>query len=401
MEKLKIGLTCGDLNGIGLEVIIKTFMDNRMLELCTPIVYASKRTTAEYRRLLDIKDFSFEEIPSVQQANPKRACVLNVWNEDVQLQLGTPTADSGRFARLSLRAAVKDLKEGHIDAIVTAPIDKKNIQGDGFNYPGHTEFLAAEFGAEEHAMIMLSDQLRITFMTGHVPLNKVTEGLTFERLIKRIRFIDRIFPADFGIVRPRIAVLGLNPHNGDDGVIGTEEREIILPAIRKAKDDGLMVFGPFAADGFFGSGAFRQYDVVLAMYHDQGLIPFKTMNFENGMNYTAGLSHVRTSPDHGTAFDIAGQGIASEASLRDAVFAAIDLVRAREDHAEWSADPLKQVDLRKLKRPPGPGGPGKGNKGPQPHQGRPAPQNHTAPSGTQAPEPDVEEADDDIEELEG
>jgi len=401
MEKLKIGLTCGDLNGIGLEVIIKTFMDNRMLELCTPIVYASKRTTAEYRRQLDIKDFSFEEIPSVHQVNPKRACVLNVWKEDVQLQLGTPTAESGKYARLSLQAAVKDLKEGHIDAIVTAPIDKKNIQGEGFNYPGHTEFLAAEFGAEEHAMLMLSDQLRITFMTGHVPLNKVAEGLTFERLIKRIRFIDRIFPSDFGIVRPRIAVLGLNPHNGDDGVIGTEEREIILPAIRKAKDDGLMVFGPFAADGFFGSGAFNQFDVVLAMYHDQGLIPFKTMNFDHGVNYTAGLSHVRTSPDHGTAFDIAGQGVASEASLRDAVFAAIDLVRAREDHAEWSADPLKQFDLRKLKRPPGPGGPNKGGKGPNQNQGRPAPQNQPTQSNVQGPEVDVDDADDDMDELEG
>lgn len=389
MEKLKIGFTCGDLSGIGLEVIIKTFMDHRMVELCTPVVYAAKRTTAEYRRQLGIKDFSFEEVPDSTRANPKRANVVNVWNHDVPITLGQPTPESGRCALLSLQAALKDLKDGRIDALVTAPIDKKNIQGEAFKFPGHTEYLAAQFGTDDYAMLMISDHLRVAFMTGHVPLGQVSKELSFERIMKKLRFLDRIFPSDFGIVRPRIAVLGLNPHNGDQGVIGSEERDVIMPAIRKAKDDGLMVFGPFSADGFFGSGAFRQFDVVLAMYHDQGLIPFKTMNFDQGVNFTAGLPVVRTSPDHGTAYDIAGQGVASEASLRDAVYAAIDIVRSRQGYAQWSANPLKQFDLRKLK---------KSNPGPKPlagkNQGKPKPASQNAPTKVV----DLEDEDDDFEE---
>lgn len=340
-DKIRVGISCGDLNGIGLEVVIKTFLDNRIFELCTPILYACKKTSAAYRKELDIKDFSFEEIRKVEDANPKRANVLNVWNEDVELSLGTPTKASGEYALKSLQAATKDLKDGKIDVLVTAPIDKKNIQSDEFKFPGHTEYLADAFGVDEYAMLMVSDQLKVTFMTGHLPLSEIGKNLSFESIIKKIRFLNRTLPQDFGIRKPKIAVLGLNPHNGDGGILGKEEQEVIAPAIKKAKDDGILVFGPFAADGFFGSGAFRQFDVVLAMYHDQGLIPFKTLNFDQGVNYTAGLPAVRVSPDHGTGFDIAGKGVASEQSFRDALFLGIDLFRERERYAEYTENVLQ------------------------------------------------------------
>ncbi|MCF8459520.1 MAG: 4-hydroxythreonine-4-phosphate dehydrogenase PdxA [Flavobacteriales bacterium] len=346
-DKIKVGISCGDLNGIGLEVAIKTFLDNRIFELCTPILYASKKTSAAYRKELDIKDFSFDEINSVEKANPKRANVLNVWNEEVELKLGTPTKISGEYALKSLQAATADLKAGKIDVLLTAPIDKHNIQSDKFKFPGHTEYLAHVFGVEEHAMLMVSENLKVTFMTGHLPLSQVGKHLSFESIIKKIRFLEKSLPQDFGIRQPKIAVLGLNPHNGDGGVIGTEEQDVIAPAIKKAKEDGILVFGPFAADGFFGSGAYRQFDVVLAMYHDQGLIPFKTLNFDQGVNYTAGLPKVRVSPDHGTGFDIAGKGIASEQSFRDALFLGIDLFRERERFAEYTSDVLKpQKEIR-------------------------------------------------------
>jgi 4-hydroxythreonine-4-phosphate dehydrogenase len=340
-DKIKVGISCGDLNGIGLEVAIKTFLDNRIFELCTPILYASKKASSAYRKELDIKDFSFEEIKTVEDANPKRANVLNVWNEEVELNLGTPTEASGIYALKSLQAATADLKEGKIDVLLTAPIDKNNIQSEEFKFPGHTEYLADAFEVEEYAMLMISDSLKVTFMTGHLPLSEIGKNLSFESIIKKIRFLDRTLPKDFGIRKPKIAVLGLNPHNGDGGILGTEEKEIIAPAIKKAKEDGILVFGPFAADGFFGSGAYRQFDVVLAMYHDQGLIPFKTLNFDQGVNYTAGLPAVRVSPDHGTGFDIAGKGIASEQSFRDALFLGIDLFRERALYDEFSSDVLK------------------------------------------------------------
>lgn len=356
-SKIKVGISCGDLNGIGLEVAIKTFLDNRVFELCTPILYASKKVSSAYRKELDIKDFSFEEIKSVEEANPKRANVINVWNEDVELNLGTPTKTSGEYALKSLQAATADLKEGKIDVLLTAPIDKHNIQSDEFNFPGHTEYLADAFGVDEHAMLMVSDNLKVAFMTGHIPLSEVGKQLSFESIIKKIRFLEKVLPQDFGIRQPKIAVLGLNPHNGDGGVIGSEELEIISPAIKKAKEDGILVFGPFAADGFFGSGGYNQFDIVLAMYHDQGLIPFKTLNFDQGVNYTAGLPKVRVSPDHGTGFSLAGKGIASEQSFRDALFLGIDLVRERERYAEYTSNvlqPQKQPrfeDERKSGRP--------------------------------------------------
>lgn len=340
-EKIRVGISCGDLNGIGLEVAIKTFLDNRIFELCTPILYASKKVSSDYRKVLDIKDFSFEEISSVDKANPKRANVLNVWTDDVELDLGTPTKASGEYALKSLQAATADLKAGNIDVLLTCPIDKHNIQSDEFKFPGHTEYLADAFEVDEYAMLMVSETLKVTFMTGHLPLSEVGKKLSFESVIKKIRFLEKTLPQDFGIRRPKIAVLGLNPHNGDGGVIGTEELEIIAPAIKKAKEDGILVFGPFAADGFFGSGAYSQFDVVLAMYHDQGLIPFKTLNFDQGVNYTAGLPMVRVSPDHGTGYDIAGKGVASEQSFRDALFLGVDLVRERRRYEEYTSNVLQ------------------------------------------------------------
>ncbi len=340
-EKIKVGISCGDLNGIGLEVVIKTFLDSRIFDLCTPILYGSSKVSGDYRKALEIKDFSFNVIKSAEEANPKQANIINVWEEDVELNIGTPTPESGAYALQSLQAATADLKDGKIKLLITAPIDKENIQSDEFQFPGHTEYLAHFFETEEYAMLMVSEQLKVAFMTGHLPLAEIGKNLSFESIIKKIRFLDRTLPVDFGIRKPRIAVLGLNPHNGDGGVIGNEEKEFIAPAIKKAKEDGILVFGPFAADGFFGSGAFEQFDVVLAMYHDQGLIPFKTLNFENGVNYTAGLPTVRVSPDHGTGFDIAGKGEASEVSFRDALFMGIDIVRERERYAMYSANPME------------------------------------------------------------
>jgi len=347
-EKMRVGISCGDLNGIGYEVIIKTFLDARMFELCTPILYGSSKVSSDYRKVLKIEDFSFNVIKNAEEANPKQANIINVWEDDVELNIGTPTPQSGAKALQSLQAATADLKAGNIDLLITAPIDKNNIQSEEFKFPGHTEYLADYFETEEYAMLMVSEQLKVAFMTGHLPLSEVGKNLSFENIIKKIRFLDRTLPVDFAIRKPRIAVLGLNPHNGDGGVIGNEEKEFIAPAIKKAKEDGILVFGPYAADGFFGSGGFEQFDVVLAMYHDQGLIPFKTLNFENGVNYTAGLPVVRVSPDHGTGFDIAGKGIASEVSFRDALFLGIDIVRERARYAKFSANPL---EIKPEKRP--------------------------------------------------
>lgn len=340
-EKIKIGISCGDLNGIGLEVIIKSLLDQRIFDLCTPILYASSEVAKAHAKVLEIKDFSFWEIKTAEEANPKRANIINVWDQEVELDLGTPTKASGEYALKSLKAATQDLKEGNIDVLITAPIDKNNIQSEEFQFPGHTEYLANEFEVEEYAMLMVSDNLKVAFMTGHVPITEVGKSLSFESIIKKIRLLDRTLPKDFSIRKPKIAVLGLNPHNGDGGVLGTEEQEFISPAIKKAKEDGILVFGPYAADGFFGSGGYKHFDVVLAMYHDQGLIPFKTLNFDQGVNYTAGLPVVRVSPDHGTGFDIAGKGVASEQSFRDAIFLGIDLVRERARYEEYTSNVLQ------------------------------------------------------------
>ncbi len=328
-QRLKIGITLGDYNGIGPEVIIKTFADARILNFCTPIIYGSGALINKTRKLLHVEIFSFHQIRQIGEFDQKRVNVLNCWEEEHELNLGTPTPQSGKAALQSIQAASSDLKAGLIDGIVTAPIDKDNIQSEEFKFPGHTEFFTSYFEAPESLMFLVSGNLRVATATGHIPVKEVPSKLTTELLLQKLTILLQSLQQDFGIQKPRIAVLGLNPHAGENGLLGTEEQEIIMPAIRTLKENGHLLFGPFPADGFFGTRHYQQVDATLAMYHDQGLIPFKTLAFENGVNYTAGLPIVRTSPDHGTAYNIAGTNKAQETSFREALFLAIDIIRKR------------------------------------------------------------------------
>ncbi|MDQ3290765.1 MAG: 4-hydroxythreonine-4-phosphate dehydrogenase PdxA [Bacteroidota bacterium] len=328
-QRLKIGITLGDYNGIGPEVIIKTLADARILNFCTPIIYGSGALINKTRKLLHVEIFSFHQIRQIGEFDQKRVNVLNCWEEEHELNLGTPTPQSGKAALQSIQAASSDLKAGLIDGIVTAPIDKDNIQSEEFKFPGHTEFFTSYFEAPESLMFLVSGNLRVATATGHIPVKEVPSKLTTELLLQKLTILLQSLQQDFGIQKPRIAVLGLNPHAGENGLLGTEEQEIIMPAIRTLKENGHLLFGPFPADGFFGTRHYQQVDATLAMYHDQGLIPFKTLAFENGVNYTAGLPIVRTSPDHGTAYNIAGTNKAQETSFREALFLAIDIIRKR------------------------------------------------------------------------
>lgn len=332
MDKLKIGITHGDINGIGYEVILKTLEDNRLTELCTLIVYGSPKVAAYHRKLTDT-NINLNLIGKPADANPSRVNIINCCGDEVKVDLGksTPTAGEASFA--ALERATQDLKEGEIDALLTAPINKNNIQSNQFTFPGHTEYLEQLFGKEGDAlMILANDKLRVAVVTGHVPISKVAGLLTTEKIITKIEQFNRSLQQDFGITKPRIAVLGLNPHAGDGGVLGTEEQEIIQPAIEQVRNQGIVCFGPIPADGFFGSEHYTHYDGILAMYHDQGLIPFKTLAMENGVNFTAGLPIVRTSPDHGTAYDKAGKNQANPTSLRQALYMAIDIVKQRNSN---------------------------------------------------------------------
>ena len=332
MDKLKIGITHGDINGIGYEVILKTLEDNRLTELCTLIVYGSPKVAAYHRKLTDT-NINLNLIGKPADANPSRVNIINCCGDEVKVDLGksTPTAGEASFA--ALERATQDLKEGEIDALLTAPINKNNIQSNQFTFPGHTEYLEKLFGKEGDAlMILANDKLRVAVVTGHVPISKVAGLLTTEKIITKIEQFNRSLQQDFGITKPRIAVLGLNPHAGDGGVLGTEEQEIIQPAIEQVRNQGIVCFGPIPADGFFGSEHYTHYDGILAMYHDQGLIPFKTLAMENGVNFTAGLPIVRTSPDHGTAYDKAGKNQANPTSLRQALYMAIDIVKQRNSN---------------------------------------------------------------------
>lgn len=339
-KKPIIGISIGDINGVGLEVIIKSFKDNKMFELCTPIVYGSSLLSAKYRKALDINDFSFNKIESADEANAKKANIIDCWKEEVELKLGESTKEGGKYAFLSLEAATNDLNEGKIDALITAPINKDNIQSEEFEFPGHTEYLAAKSGGES-LMLMTSSNLKIGMVTGHVPVKSVVNHLTVDKIFAKIRTISKSLIQDFAINGPKIAVLGLNPHAGDNGLIGKEEEELIIPAINSAKSIGLNVFGPYAADGFFGSGSYKNFDGVIAMYHDQGLIPFKSLAFGEGVNFTAGLNIIRTSPDHGVAYDIAGKNKANEQSFRSAIYLAIDVVKNRKMDKAINENPLK------------------------------------------------------------
>ncbi|MCC6252449.1 MAG: 4-hydroxythreonine-4-phosphate dehydrogenase PdxA [Bacteroidia bacterium] len=345
----KIGITCGDINGVGLEVAIKTFADNRMMQSCTPIIYCHAKTAVQYRKNLHIAEFGFHQIKHISELSHKNVNLYNILDKEVPYEPGKSTKEAGQLALASIKAAINDIKSGAIDAIVTAPINKDNIQSEGFNFAGHTEYFAHEFKVSNHLMFLISDHLKIGTVTGHVPINQVAVQLSTEKIINKVKLMADSLLTDFGIRKPRIAVLGLNPHAGDNGVIGNEEKDIIIPAVQHLKEAGYIVYGPYGADGFFGSGTFNKFDAVLSMYHDQGLIPFKTLAFESGVNYTAGLPFVRTSPDHGTAYDLAGKNIASESSFRNAVYAALDILFKRRQYAELTANPLK-ISVQKRER---------------------------------------------------
>ena len=338
-ENIIVGISIGDLNGIGSEVILKTFEDTRMLELCTPVIFANAKIVSFLRKELNI-DIAIHGIDKIEQLVVGKINVLNVWREGVNLELGKNDDVVGSYAIKSFVAATKALKEGLVDVLVTAPINKYNIQSEEFKFPGHTDYLDKELEGDA-LMLMVHDDLRVGLLTDHVPVNEVAKHLNEKLISSKIKTIIQTLKQDFEIEKPKVAVLGLNPHSGDNGVIGQEEEKIIKPALKKLFEAGNMVFGPFPADGFFGSAQYEKYDAVIATYHDQGLIPFKTLSFGNGVNYTAGLNKIRTSPDHGTAFDIAGKGIADHNSFREAVYLAIDVYNSRLSHQEISKNPLK------------------------------------------------------------
>ncbi len=344
-HKLRIGITHGDINGIGYEVIIKTLSDSRLLECCTPIVYGSPKVAAYHRKALDVELFSFNQIAHAKDANSKRVNIINCVDEEIRVELGKSTQEAGEASLLALQAAVKDLKSGDIDVVVTAPINKENIQSENFKFPGHTEYFANEFATKNYMMLMVSDLLKVGVVTGHIPVSQVPQTLTKEKILSNIRILHKTLLEDFSIRKPRIAVLGLNPHAGDHGVIGLEDQDIIKPAIKQATEEGIIAMGPLPADGFFGSGDFKKFDAILAMYHDQGLIPFKVLSFESGVNFTAGLPIIRTSPGHGTAFAIAGTGVALEDSFRNAIYLAIDVFENRKQFKELSKNPLKHHEI--------------------------------------------------------
>ena len=340
--KLKIGITQGDTNGIGWEIILKALADPRMTELFTPVVYGSPKAAAYYRNTVaEIEAFSFNPVASAAEARRGKANLV-ACGETADIAPGKPTPEAGRAAVEALCAAMRDLKAGHLDALVTAPFDKETVQADDFRYTGHTEYLAAELEGEA-MMILCSDVLRVGLVTKHIPVSEIARNITKERIVRDLGTLRRALIEDFGIVEPRIAVMALNPHAGDGGLLGREEQEIIRPAIVEAFSKGVLAFGPFAADGLFAGGGYAKYDGILAMYHDQGLAPFKSLS-PDGVNFTAGLSAVRTSPDHGTAFDIAGKDKADPQSMRNAIYAAIDIAEHRRAWAEWTRNPLQRAE---------------------------------------------------------
>jgi 4-hydroxythreonine-4-phosphate dehydrogenase len=344
-KSIIVGISHGDINGIGYEVIIKALMDSTINEICVPVVYGSPKVAAYHRKALNINNFSFNNIRSAEEANPKKANLINCLDDNIRVELGKSTPQGGEAALISLEKAVSDLVSGKIDVLVTAPIDKKNIQSEQFQFKGHTEYLKSRAGADDVLMFMISESLRIGVATGHMPLKDVPGMITADLILKKLRLMNQSLILDFGIRKPRIAVLGLNPHAGEDSLLGTEEAEVIAPAIQQALKEDMLIFGPFPADGFFGAGSFSKFDGILAMYHDQGLTPFKALSFDTGVNFTAGLSFIRTSPVHGTAFQIAGKGEASENSFRQSVYLACDIFRNRQMYAEITRNPLKHQDI--------------------------------------------------------
>lgn len=344
-HKIKVGISVGDLSGIGIEVLLKSFEDSRMLDFCTPVIFASSKVISHHKKILGINT-NIHGIDDLDKILPKKLNLLNVWKEIVDIELGVPTEISGKYALLSLERAVEALKKEEIDVLVTAPIDKNNIQSDAFRFEGHTEYLEDQLEGES-LMILVNDKLRVGLITGHIPIREVAQKISPELIKKKVETMYTSLVQDFNISKPKIAVLGLNPHCGDQGVIGTEDDEIVKPTIDEIQKNGQLVYGPFAADSFFGNENYKSFDGVLAMYHDQGLAPFKTLSFGKGVNYTAGLNRIRTSPDHGTAFEIAGKGKADYNSFKEAIFMAIKLFKDREENISLNEN---RLEIRKEKK---------------------------------------------------
>ena len=342
-----IGISCGDVNGIGLEVIIKALSNNELLNMCTPVIFATNKTINFYRKSLPDNGFSFVPTRELGKLSTKQINIYNCWEEDVTITPGVLNEVGGKYALLSLQQATQALKEEKIDALVTAPIHKKNIQSDAFNFSGHTPYLKNFFGVQDVCMLLTAENMRVGLLTEHVPVAEVAKHITRENILSKLKIMHASLQKDFGVTKPKIAVLGLNPHAGDEGLIGKEEETIIKPTIKEASNS-MLVFGPYSADAFFARAMYEQFDGVLAMYHDQGLIPFKSLAAGDGVNFTAGLPVIRTSPDHGTAFDIAGKGIADETSFLGAIFSAIDIARTRNGYIQDRRNPLKKISARVL-----------------------------------------------------
>ena len=338
---VRLGISIGDINGIGLEVILKTFSDDRIFNYCTPVVYGSAKVLSYHKNIVKDCNLNFHTISEPSQAAEGKFNLINCWNEIANIELGNLTEESGKFAVISLDKMTRDLMEGHLDAVVTAPVNKKALDLAQFPYTGHTEYFQDVFGGES-LMTLVHDDLRVSLVTNHQPISEVSELIKKDLILKKLEALNMTLKKDFGIEKPTIAVMGLNPHAGDDGAIGLEDQEEIRPAIEEAKSNGILAFGPYPADGFFGSAQYKKFDGILAMYHDQGLIPFKTLSFGGGVNFTAGLPAIRTSPDHGTAFDIAGKGLADANSFRKAVYLALDIFKSRVEWSEMMKTPLKK-----------------------------------------------------------
>ena len=349
-NKPVIGLSCGDVNGIGLEIIIKAVADSRLLEICTPVIFANNKVLNFYRKAIPDVNFNFSTVKEGNRINHKQVNMFNCWEEEVAVTPGLLNETGGKYAVMSLVVAAQALKDGWIDGLVTAPIHKKNTQSAEFNFTGHTPYLKNLFAAADVVMFMVAENLKVGLVTEHVPVKEVASFITRESIASKLNLINTSLKKDFGIDKPKIAVLGLNPHSGDEGLIGKEEEEIIKPAIKDARQKDILCFGPYPADAFFARGQYEKFDGVLAMYHDQGLIPFKSLAIGEGVNFTAGISGVRTSPDHGVAFDIAGKNKADEASFRAAIFTCIDIINQRRDYADNRKNPLKKISAAVVAR---------------------------------------------------
>ena len=351
-DKLIVGITQGDGNGIGYEVIIKALADERILDICTPVIYGSSKIFGFYKKHIHNLEqpINTNVISSAKDAHDKRVNIVNCLPDNIFVEPGQPTPESAKSAMTALKCALDEIKQGYIDVLVTAPINKRAMVNEGFGHTGHTEYLEKEFGVDDVAMIMVCDQLKVGVVTGHIPLRDVMGSLSTELIVKKLRLMNASLERDFGIISPKIAVLGLNPHCGDGGLLGDEEQSIILPAVQAANEEGILAFGPYSPDGFFGLGNYSKFDAVLAMYHDQGLTPFKALAFELGVNYTAGLPIVRTSPDHGTAYDMAGKDLADPHSMISSIYTAIDIFRHRKSYDEMQANKMKiQVPDNEIK----------------------------------------------------